>query len=131
MGNKDEQTYNVDRSPGSAFGPNAQSHVGTINQTNAEAGGDLNFTQLVPELEQLREAMLQQSTASEHYVAVAEVAKAKEAAETKDSGGVLQALKGAGEWALKIATDIGTKVAVEALKKAMGLPLAEQEVEPV
>lgn len=107
---------------------NAQVQAGAIgdaadvtgNVFNQGAGLDL--PKLAEELTLLRSAMLAESTEPEQIAATGQVAAAEVEAKKGNESGVLQALKGAGQWALKIAGDIGTKLALEALKKAMGLP---------
>jgi hypothetical protein len=56
-----------------------------------------------------------------HDEAVAEVGKALKEAKAGDGSKVLGHLKAAGKWAFDMATQIGTRVAAEVIKKAMGM----------
>jgi hypothetical protein len=55
---------------------------------------------LASELEALRHALKKEATTEEHDIAVADVGKAKKAAEAKDSAKLAESLKSAGKWAL-------------------------------
>jgi hypothetical protein len=60
----------------------------------------------------------------EHYVAIGAIASAEVAAKSGEQSKVTQALSAlgtAGKWALNTATEIGVKVATEALKAQVGL----------
>jgi len=80
-----------------------------------------DLSELAGELATLRRAMKGEGTEPEHDAAVGEVAKAEQAAKAKDSSKVAESLKGAGKWALDVATKIGTTLASEALKESMGM----------
>jgi hypothetical protein len=60
-------------------------------------------------------------TTEEHDIAVADVGKAKKAAEAKDSAKLAVSLKSAGKWALDVATKIGVSLATEAIKQSTGM----------
>lgn len=52
---------------------------------------------------------------------VADVGKAKKAAEAKDSAMLAEYLKSAGKWAFDVATKIGVSLATEAIKQSTGV----------
>jgi hypothetical protein len=62
-----------------------------------------------------------QNTTVEEDEAVVAVGHAAKAAKDGNGPGTLEKLATAGQWALKVATDIGMKVAVEAITKAIGI----------
>ena len=57
----------------------------------------------------------------EHDLAIASVGAAEIAANNQDGEAALNRLKAAGKWALEMATNVGTTVAVKAIESAMGL----------
>lgn len=113
-------TYQVNQA--GAVGPNAHAHHMTFNQTADRIEGSINFVQLADELARLRQAMMREATEAEHSIAAGEVAKAEQSAKVKDPAKVAEHLRSAGKWALDIASKIGVPVAVEVLKKSIGIP---------
>lgn len=105
-----------------AVGPNARANHVTFNQAAGRIEGSINFVQLADELSKLRQVMMREASEVEHSIAVGEVAKAEQAAKEKDPSKVAEHLKLAGKWALDIASKIGVPVAVEVLKKSIGIP---------
>jgi hypothetical protein len=108
-------------------GDNASAtNVNQVNQSGgqlyanwSQAGG--NLSALAADLGKLKTELGAQAKESEHFKAAAAIAEAEEAAKKNDGPGVFDYLKKAGNWALDVATKIGTTVAMEALKKAVGL----------
>ena len=80
-----------------------------------------DLDQLADELSRLRTAMREEASDPDDDLKVAAVASAEKAAREGDGPGALEAIKSAGDWALKIAEKIGVGVATAALKAALGL----------
>lgn len=120
----DSSKYRTENSTVGAIGDNA---VGNVTQVSGgqlyaswnQSGG--NLTALAQDLAKLKAELGAQAKDAEHFEAAAAVVKAEEAAKKNDGPGVFDHLKKAGKWALDAATKIGTTVAVEALKKALGM----------
>jgi len=104
-----------------AMGPNA--HAENINfvQILRCAIGETSLADLANDLAQLRGGMLTAATNEQQDRAVAEVANAEDSARKGDAEGVLSHLRSAGQWALKLATDIGASAAAKAIEKSMGM----------
>lgn len=81
----------------------------------------LDLPRLVQELTQLRSAMLAEATEPEQFAQVGEVAKAEIEAKKDDGLKALEHLKNAGNWALDVATKIGTTLAAKAIERSIGL----------
>lgn len=116
-------TYNVSGQAG-AVGQNAHAHDMTFNQlqqVGRQIEQSMDLAALATELEVLRQALKKESATEEHDSAVADVGKAKKAAEAKDSAKLAEYLKSAGKWAFDVATKIGVSLASEALKHSMGM----------
>ena len=113
-----QDTYN---NYGQAGAVGANSHVHDINfmQVGSQIENSIDLSLLVNELSMLRKAMKKSATELEHDIAISEVAKAEQAAQGKDSRKLAESLKSAGNWALDIATKIGTSLAVEAIKQSL------------
>ena len=103
------------------MGPHVHAHDISFVQIRNDLPSSIDFTQLASELSRLRQEMKKEAVDPEHDMAVSDVAKAEQAAKAGDSSQVVQHLKSAGKWALDIATKIGTTVAAEVLKGALGL----------
>ncbi len=114
MGDK----YHIEGSTVGAVGDQAQASNNVFNQWN-QSGGDLK--NLAKELAALRAELGKQAKEPEEFEAAAAIAKAEAAAEKGDGTTVFQYLKNAGKWAFDVAKSIGVPVAVEALKKAIGI----------
>ena len=92
-----------------------------FHQVWNDTHGSINLPRLADELMQLRKAMQQEATETEHLEATVNVSKAAEAAKQGNGPKALEYLKAAGKWALDTATKIGTDVASDALTKAIGV----------
>jgi hypothetical protein len=84
-----------------------------------QAGTDL--AELQRELAKLREALKTKPSTTETDMAIGQVAAAEMAAKNNDGPQTFQHLKNAGKWVLDMAKEIGTKVAADAIQKAIGL----------
>lgn len=114
-----ESKYHISGGNQGAVGDNAKAENFTqISNQNLDS---VNLNELAAELSQLRSKAREQATDVAHDTAVLEIGKAEEAAKAGESSKVMEHLKSAGSWALNLATDIGAKVAVEAIKKSIGL----------
>lgn len=82
----------------------------------------VDIAQLAGELGKLREELDKRKSETDHYIDIGKVAEAEKAAKEGDESKVWSSLKTAGKWVLDTATDIGVKVAVDAIKQAAGLP---------
>ena len=102
-----------------AVGPEAQARDMTFYQFRNQDPANLDLPVLQDELSRLRHKMRQESSRPEHDIAIGEVAAAETAAQNGDESGVLEHLKKAGSWAYDVATKIGEKLAVAAIKKAL------------
>jgi uncharacterized protein YjbI with pentapeptide repeats len=111
--------YNIGQA--GAVGPHSHAHDMTFQQIGGNIEKAMDLSALADELTALREAMSREAAVSSHYIALGDVAKAEEAAKSKDSSKVAESLKGAGKWALDVATKIGTSLATEAIKESMGM----------
>jgi hypothetical protein len=113
--------YNISGSQVGAVGHGAQVHDTTMTQHVSLSAKVGDLKALADELAALREAMRHAAKEPEEDSAVANVAKAKKAAEQGDASGVLKYLRAAGKWALQTATTIGTKLAENVLEIALGI----------
>lgn len=104
-----------------AVGPGAAAHDMTFNQIWNQVSPEIDMRQLSDELSQLRQGMKKESETLEHDTAIGEIAAAEIATQANDGPKALEHLKKAGKWAFNVAENIGTTIAAEALKKAMGL----------
>jgi hypothetical protein len=104
-----------------AMGPNAQAYDMTFNQIWNQFQGKVDLAELAKELFKLRQEMRKDAVEPEHDLAIADIAKAEQAAKAGDGSKTIEHLKSAGKWALDTATKIGTSLAVEVLKEATGL----------
>ncbi|MBL8204338.1 MAG: hypothetical protein JNM09_08915 [Blastocatellia bacterium] len=114
MGNK----YNISGGQIGAVGDNASASGNTFNQWN-QAGGDIKV--LAQELAKLREELGKQAKEAGHFESAAAVAKAQTAAQEGNGTSAFEHLKTAGQWALEVAKSIGVPIAIEALKKSLGM----------
>jgi len=110
-----------------AVGPGSHAEHMTFVQTWNQIAGDVNLSELASELETLRQHLRATASDPEHDVAIAALAHAEMAAKEGDGPQALERLSalrrvaGAGKWVLGAATSIGTAVAAQALKTALGL----------
>lgn len=94
----------------------------TVNQQWQQASLHIDLLGLAAELPQLREALLIRATEPEHYEAIGAVRSAEIEAQKDDGPKTLQYLAKASQWVVDVGKEIGTKVAVDAIKKAIGVP---------
>lgn len=81
-----------------------------------------SLSKIAIELGKLRQAILaRQDNSPERAIALGTVAAAELAAKKSDATAMFQHLKSTGEWVLKVATEIGTSVAGEAIKRALNM----------
>ncbi|MFJ2546602.1 hypothetical protein ACIOVF_09075 [Pseudomonas sp. NPDC087612] len=112
--------YNVIGQAG-AVGPNAIATSNTFTQALQQAACGLDLPLLASELSMLRSSMRKQAIEVEHDQSIASIGIAESAAKECDGAKVLENLRTAGNWALDVATEIGTNVAAKAIKKAISL----------
>jgi hypothetical protein len=112
--------YNFDNSQAGAVGRNSSASGNTFNQQN-NLPADLDFAQLAEELTRLKAALKNEAEKPEEFTAIAEVAKAEEAAKDKDGNKITKHLKSAGKFALDTAQKIGVSLAAEVIQKQMGM----------
>ncbi|HET7552698.1 MAG TPA: hypothetical protein VFK04_15505 [Gemmatimonadaceae bacterium] len=105
-----------------AVGPGSHAHDMSFAQVWHQAGGQIDISKLSEELSELRSALKNAATTEEQDIAVGEVSAAALAARSGDGPTTLSRLANAGSWALDVAVRIGVPVAVEALKRALGIP---------
>ena len=113
--------FNVKGGQIGAIGTGAHAHDINFNNMWNQLIGDIDLRELGPELAKLREEMKDEAVETEHYTALAEIAKAEAAATSGDGAKVLEHLRSAGTWALEAATKISSKLAVEAIEHSMSL----------
>jgi len=116
MGDK----YSVSGQAG-AVGPQAHAHDMTFTQVWNQLENKVDLARLADELERLRQVMEREATEPSHKLAAGAVAAAEQSARQKDGPKVIEYLKSAGQWSLKIAEQIGVELAKTALKGALGL----------
>jgi len=97
-----------------AMGPGAHAHDMVFTQTQQTAADKLDLTALAAELSKLREQLRAAAVEPDHDIALGQVAAAEAAARAGERGKVLDHLRGAGNWALDVATKIGVNLASEA-----------------
>jgi hypothetical protein len=96
----------------------AEMHGNIVKQS---IGGEIDLKALLVDLTKLREELDRRKTTTEDYIAIGKVAEAQAEAEKGNSPKVWEILKNTGKWVFDTATDIGAKVAVEAIKKSVGI----------
>jgi hypothetical protein len=93
-----------------------------VNQN--ELGPDVDLTKLSEDLARVRLKLQEQAAqtiTAEQQAEIGQVASAEIAAKKGDRKGVVQFLKTSGKWAFDAATEIGTDLAAEVIKKSAGL----------
>ena len=121
VGEKSGDTYNVSR----AGVVGAHAKVMNFNQIWSEWKSDdsaPDVAQLAAQLGTLRQQLKSEAKTPEEDAAIGAVAQAEVAAKTGDGSKVLEALVGAGKWALGVAEKIGVALAAGAIRKSLGLP---------
>jgi hypothetical protein len=116
MGDK----YDVSGQAG-AVGPHSHAHDMTFTQIWNQLDAKFDLAQLANELQRLREALEREATEPAQKLAAGAVAAAEQSARQKDGPKVIEYLKTAGVWALKVSEKIGVALATEALKGALGM----------
>lgn len=104
-----------------AMGPGAHAHDMNFNQVWNQLSNSIDLPSLSSELSKLRAKLKEKATDAEHDIAVGSLALAEQAAKKGDGSKTLEYLAKAGKWALDAATQIGTTVAAEAIKKSIGM----------
>jgi hypothetical protein len=112
--------YNVSGQVG-AVGPNSRAENITFTQNWNQLSGSIDLPKLAEELASLQAAMKEKATEPEQYVALAEISKAAKEAKEGNGSKVMEYLNAAGNWAWETANELGTTIAAEVLKKALGL----------
>ena len=112
--------YNV---PGQAgtVGPQAHVHDVDFSQVWGQNKESVDLGQLAEQLRTLREAMEPLASEPEEKFAAGAVAAAEGSARQGNGPKVFEYLKTAGRWALGVAEKIGTDLAKEAIKSALGM----------
>ena len=93
----------------------------TYNQQIYNLPENTDYAELAGQLEKLRDHMLANASGIAQLKAINAVENAREGADEKDGNKVLNALSAVGRWALDAATDIGTDIAAEVIKKSLGI----------
>lgn len=93
----------------------------TVNQQWQQASLSIDLPRLAAELPELRTVLVERATEPEHYEAISAVRSAEIEAQKQDGPKALQYLAKAGQWAADAAKEIGSTVAVEAIKQAIGI----------
>lgn len=114
--------YKNVRSQIAAQGPHSLASDNQFFQDFRRWGESVDFAELASQLNKLRQALKEEAQADVHDIAIGKVAEAEQAAKAGDDSKVAEYLKAAGQWALDVALKIGVPVAVDALKKALGIP---------
>jgi hypothetical protein len=117
---KVEQELNIGAN--ATIGAIAKDHAemhGDINQQTV--GSDIDINALIADLAKLRVALDEKKSSADDYVAIGKIAEAEVEAKKGNTSKVWEILKTSGQWVLDTATDIGAKVAVEAIKKSIGI----------
>lgn len=96
---------------------NSSSNTG--NRISNLASNDIEPQVLADELAKLRTSLRQIATDPDHDIKIGNVASAESAARKGDVEGALSYLKGAGKWALDVATKIGVKIAADAIQGSL------------
>lgn len=114
--------YKNEQSQIGVQGSRSVAHDNQFFQDFRTWGESVDFAELASQLNELRQALKKEAQDDEHDIAIGKVAEAEQAAKAGDDSKVAEYLKAAGQWALEVALKIGVPVAVDALKKALGIP---------
>lgn len=101
-----------------ASGSSDFAQTATVNHQSI----NLDLVKLTAELPLLRAALVGMADSPDDYAAISAVRQAEIEAEKGDTPKLLESLAKAGKWALTTATNIGTTVAADAIKKSLGMP---------
>lgn len=122
--NDRNSTNNIIINGGNINQINTGINMGDTNQYNGEENvfwNSIDYKILENELSSLHLEMKKRANTDEKDIALAEIAKAKKAAKEKRVDEIIKTLKSSGKWALDVATKLGTTLATEALKIALGI----------
>lgn len=103
------------------MGPGAHAHDMNFSQIWNQFGNTIDLPSLAAELSKLRAILKEKATDDEHDISVGSLALAEQAAKKGDGSKSLEYLAKTGKWALDAATQIGTTIAAEAIKKSLGM----------
>ncbi len=90
-------------------------------QSSHASPAAVELSLLATELSLLRPHLIASASQPEHYIAVAAVANAEQAAREGNESSSLDHLRRAGKWIWDVATKVGIGVATEAAKRAIGV----------
>lgn len=114
------QAVNIKVSGGVVNQINTGTNLGDNIQNN-QFQNQIDLAKLEKELIRLHKEMKKLAKTPKQDVAVGAIVQATQAAKENDRSKVFEHLKTAGTWAWDVATKIGTSLATEALKLALGL----------
>jgi hypothetical protein len=118
MNNEKENNRNdifIEKQEGTVIiGDNA---IGTINNYNHP--GEINFAQLIKELEQLQQSLNQQEDKEEVRSLITKVSYAREAAIKNDSKSVVKHIQTIGSVGLKFAKDLGLNIIANIISNSL------------
>jgi hypothetical protein len=103
-----------------AVGPGAQAQDMQFQQIWSQVQAQVDLEALAQDLNKLRKHLKEEAETPEQLQAVVDVALALQEAKAGNGPKMLEYLKKSGAWILKKADEIGTKVAVEVIKKTLG-----------
>jgi hypothetical protein len=104
-----------------AFGPKAEAHGNTFHQSINQPNATVDIPQLEQELAILMEALRTQADTPQHFTALAEVSSAEIATKGGDANKAMNHLRNAGQWAFRVAIELGCVLVAEIIKPALGL----------
>jgi hypothetical protein len=108
-------TFNVNNSPGSSFGNQAQTtNYGDVSSYYIPK--DLDFEDLVNQLQSVKKEIDSHEDSPEKKAAAENIDKAIDVAVKKDANGVVYYLKKGGEWIGHIALHIGAATVAELIR---------------
>ncbi len=118
----DQKNYKAEGNIG-AFGENATASNFTQNNLEYKLPENFDYSKLSEELQALKNYLQNNKNENdeEHLDTISAVIKAEKASNNKDENGVIGFLKKASKWSLDAATQIGTSLAAEIIKKSAGL----------
>jgi hypothetical protein len=112
---------NINYGQAGAIGRDSTGTINNYEKAWQQIAGSVDLNALAAELSQLRGTLRQKATTVDEDKSVATVAEAETEAKNGNGPGTLAKLAKAGTWVLEVAKEIGVPVAVEVLKKSIGL----------
>jgi len=112
-------TYHVNQA--GAVGPGSSASNNTFNQQVNSLPENTDYGRLSEELGALKKHLRSSAESPEQFTAIATIADAEEAAKKRDGSKIMRTLASVGKWAFDAATEIGTDIAAEVIKKSMGI----------